>query len=177
MTDSTPAQPGSPPTAHRRRRRRSRPPNPLRVLWNEWRVEILILVLLAAGVFLVFEQMHIRQALSDGLRGAVRFLEGLSDGTRLRLEDLLQKVTLSDLVGLAIILVAAALVLSRVRWRLLTMPRFTVRQCPRCQGPLHRIHRRSLDRAINLCLPVRRYRCDNRACGWRGLRTGRSADD
>lgn len=40
--------------------------------------------------------------------------------------------------------------------------------CPLCGGSLQRVRRRLADRLWSLIRPVRRYRCDNPACGWVG---------
>lgn len=41
--------------------------------------------------------------------------------------------------------------------------------CPRCNGPVKRIHRRLPERLLSLFHTVRRYRCPSEGCGWRGL--------
>ena len=41
--------------------------------------------------------------------------------------------------------------------------------CPRCHGPVKRIHRRLPERLLSLFHSVRRYRCPSESCGWRGL--------
>lgn len=42
--------------------------------------------------------------------------------------------------------------------------------CPRCGGPIERIHRSKLEKALGLILvyPTGKYQCDQ--CGWVGLR-------
>jgi len=40
--------------------------------------------------------------------------------------------------------------------------------CPRCDGVVHRISRRSMDRLLSLFSPVWRYRCRDRRCEWEG---------
>jgi hypothetical protein len=60
----------------------------------------------------------------------------------------------------------------RVRWRLLRNPAYTTVRCPKCDGTIHVIHRHTVDRLINLYVPVRRYRCANAECRWNGLRIG-----
>jgi hypothetical protein len=143
-------------------------------LWSKWKVEIAAIILLAVGIFLLVEKMQIRRTLIDGLQRALKGLSNLAGGTSDRLASFLSGATLSDLVGLAMVLVAIAFVIWRTRWRLTTMPRFTERKCPRCGGELHRIHRRWRDRVLNCFVPVRRYQCKNQDCRWRGLRVGRS---
>jgi hypothetical protein len=41
-------------------------------------------------------------------------------------------------------------------------------RCPRCQGTIIRVRRRTLDRLINLVLTRHRYRCTAVGCGWEG---------
>lgn len=44
------------------------------------------------------------------------------------------------------------------------------RQCPRCGGELHRVHRIPADKLLSRIVHVHRYRCTNPRCGWQGLR-------
>ena len=141
--------------------------------WSEWWVEILIVLLVAMGVFLLLERMQIRRTLLRWLQAGWAALLELGGEAQRGLVPLIQKSTLSDLVGLGLLAAALAFVLWRIRWRLVTMPRFTTHLCPRCGSNLHRVHRRSLDRVLNLLVPVRRYQCDGKQCRWQGLRFGR----
>jgi hypothetical protein len=100
--------------------------------------------------------LHALGALGNGLiRGVVNFVH---------------RTTLSDLIGYVLLLSAVVFVLWRLRWRLMTTPRFTERVCPHCGGELHRIHRHGLDRVASLFVPLARYRCKNSECQWQGLR-------
>lgn len=40
--------------------------------------------------------------------------------------------------------------------------------CPRCNSSVVRIHRRFVDRLVNMVYPVRRYRCQSFICRWEG---------
>lgn len=47
--------------------------------------------------------------------------------------------------------------------------------CPRCNLPLYRIPRRSIDYFLSIFVPVRRYGCQGMSCNWSGTlryRTG-----
>jgi hypothetical protein len=90
-----------------------------------------------------------------------------------------QRTTVSDLTGFVLLAIALAVVIWRIRWRLLRTPRYTARTCPLCGEDLQRTHRRRVDRIANLYVPVRRYRCRNHDCRWQGLRawTGATATD
>lgn len=141
--------------------------------WSEWWAEIAIALLMAFGIFLLFERMQIRQTLLRWVRSVwaafARSLGSASEG----LARFIQSRTLSDLTGLTFLLIAVVIILWRLRWRLLNTPRFTDRLCPQCGTAIHRVHRRGLDRVVNVLVPVRRYRCDNRECRWSGLRFGK----
>lgn len=40
--------------------------------------------------------------------------------------------------------------------------------CPKCSGELIRIYRSTLERAVSLVYPMRRFRCNNPECGFEG---------
>jgi hypothetical protein len=143
-------------------------------MWSEWRVELFVALLVAVGVFLLVEQMNIRQTLIGWLRAAVEAASSLTGRLGQRVAEMVRDRSFSDLVGIVLLAAAVIFALGRLRWRLLTLTRFSERACPRCESDLHRIHRRPGDRLLNLFVPVRRYQCKNRDCRWRGIRTGRS---
>jgi hypothetical protein len=138
--------------------------------WSEWRVELFIALVVAVAVFLLVEQMQIRETVLSWLRQGLEALRNFGGGILRGLVDFIESTTLSDLTGYALLLAALVFVGWRARWRLMTTPRFTERQCPRCCGDLRRIHRHRLDRLVNVFVPVGRYRCRNRDCRWQGLR-------
>jgi hypothetical protein len=41
--------------------------------------------------------------------------------------------------------------------------------CPTCKQPLHRVHRKPLERTLSYVVPVQRFICYNHACRWQGL--------
>ncbi len=41
-------------------------------------------------------------------------------------------------------------------------------QCPNCAGYTQRIHRRYVDRLMSVVVPVKRYKCHDYHCGWKG---------
>jgi hypothetical protein len=170
MTDPVPRLTRS---SSRQRRSSSRLRRSLSRVWSEWWAEILIALFAAFGIFLIFERMQIRQTLLRWLRSGWAALTKLLGDAEHGLGAFIQRSTLSDLAGLALLAAGLVLVAWRIRWRLLHSARFTDRLCPRCGSTLHRIHRRFLDRVLSLAVPVRRYHCDNRECHWRGLRFGK----
>lgn len=164
--------PPSPPDRHRAGWPHAR--QIITSLWAEWRIEVFIVLLAAFGIFLLVERMQIRQTIFGWVRRALQAMSHLGSNLLQRGVDFVQATTLSDLLGYALLLLVIALVVGRARWRLMTMPRFTMRQCPRCGSELHRIHRHRLDRVVDLLVPVARYRCKNSECRWSGLRVKRA---
>ena len=156
---------GSPLQSNRRHRE-----GRLRQVLRAYRFEVFWLVVVALGVLLIFERLDIRSSMFEwfGRVSAVAMagVGRLGD----QLDVLLARVTLSDAIGLALVLAALVVVALRVRWRLIHNPAVTLIRCPQCHGQIHRVHRRAGDRLISLYVPVRRYRCANDQCLWHGLR-------
>jgi len=154
----------------RRRSRNHKKPSRLGAFLRQYRFEIIGVAVVALGVFLVFERMDIRQAAMRWLRTtAAALLRGAGRVDDL-VADLLARTTLSDAIGLVLILAAMAVLVLRIRWRLRRSPKLIMLQCPHCGGNIHRVHRTRLDHLISVFVPVRRYRCANRECGWKGVR-------
>jgi len=167
------AQSDGPPPAGSTSPRKTRKPRAvgfLARLWSEWRVEILIAAVVALAVFLLVEKMQIRQTLLAWLRQGLQYLEAFGGSLAQGVLSFFRGTTLSDLTAYVLLLIALVVVTWRVRWRFLTTPRLSNLECPDCGGELHRVHRRPTDRILNVLVPVARYRCRTRACGWGGLR-------
>jgi hypothetical protein len=157
------------PVRHKSRRRESTAGR----IWRQYRFEFIGLIAIALGLFLILERLNLRASLAVWFREFINQLFSRFqqlDGT---LGAFLARLSLSDLVGALLITCAVVAVIYRVRWRLLNNPALSATICPKCGGPIHRIHRKPLDRLISLYVPVRRYRCHNSGCAWRGLRVGR----
>jgi hypothetical protein len=154
------------------RLRRSRKSGGLRWFLRKYRFELLWLVVVALGLFLLVEQVNLRQRLTDGFIAAAVWLLSRFRSFDNRVVTWLEQVSLSDVSGAMLVLAAITAVLLRVRVRLLSNPRLTLLRCPDCGGSIHRIHRHTFDRLLGLYVPVRRYRCQDLQCGWRGLRVG-----
>ncbi|MBN1135296.1 MAG: hypothetical protein JXM73_01850 [Anaerolineae bacterium] len=156
-----------------RRRRANRFRAAVRLIWQDWWVEILVGISIALAVFLLAERMNIRETLRAWLLGLGHGLWGLVTSLARAVVNRVQHTTLSDLAAYVLLTAAFSLVMWRTRWRLMASPRFTNLKCPRCGGEVHRVHRRWRDRLLNLYVPVRRYQCEDPDCGWRGLRVKR----
>ena len=167
------------PSSRKRRARKSSVAQLLARVWSNWRVEVVIVAMVATAVFLLVERMDIRQTFLAWARQGYRTARYLLGGILRGLEAAVQRTTISDLIGLVLLAVSLVVVTWRIRWRLMRTPRYTARTCPLCGEDLQRSHRRPRDRIANLYVPVRRYRCRNRDCRWSGLRvwTGVGATD
>jgi hypothetical protein len=142
----------------------------LRQFLSAYRFEVLWLFVVFLGVFLVLEQMDVRATLLRWLKAAEQpAMRGI---TRIGRAVLLfiERTTVADAIGYVLILGAFAAILLRFRWRLMRAPSLTTTRCPKCNVAIQRTHRRALDHALSWFVPVRRYRCSNHECGWRGLR-------
>jgi hypothetical protein len=136
-------------------------------LLKQWRFELLLLALAGLAVFLLVEQWNIRSTLIHWLRTS-------SSAIVVALGAAVQRwgnITLSNLIGVTLIVLVLLLARRRVRWRLTHTESLTRRSCPKCGSSLHRIHRTRLDRMIDrLVAPVHRYKCSSDTCSWVGLR-------
>jgi len=158
------------PSSHKRRARKSPVAQLLARVWSDWRVEVVIVAVVALAVFLLVERLEFRQTFLVWARQGYRTARYLLGDMLRGLEAAVQRTTISDLTGLVLLAIALAVVIWRIRWRLMRTPRYTARTCPLCGEDLQRTHRRRGDRIANLYVPVRRYRCRNRDCRWSGLR-------
>ena len=145
-----------------------------RSFWREYRIEIILALIILVGVFLLVERVNIRAAAGQWVADAqAAVLGGFSAILQIATRRA-TSLTLSDAIGAAMISLAVVIILWRVRWRLTHDERFASETCPKCGGDLYRIHRRRRDRILNKFVPVRRHKCKNPECGWTGLRFGHS---
>jgi hypothetical protein len=135
---------------------------------REYRVELIAGFLALLGIFLLVEQMEIRVTILRLFRLAWRTVGGAMGAAVKAIVYRVSHITTSDLLGLGLVALAVAVVLWRVRVRL--MRRYAEHVCPICGGNLRRLHRRWRDRLLSLLVPVARYRCRDRECGWEGRR-------
>ena len=139
----------------------------MRRFLREWRIEIFMVAVVLIGLALVLEQVQIRTNLRQSLEAVVLGL-GSAVGA---VADRAITISRSDALGIALIVAVLILTRWRLRWRLLHSPRFSGNRCPQCGQRMHRIHRKPADKVISrLIVPVRRFACNAKNCGWIGLR-------
>lgn len=135
---------------------------------REYRIELIAALMALLGIFLLVERMQIRVTIFRTMHLAWRAVSGAVGAVVRAVIYRILPITVSDLIGLVLIVLSIVIVLWRVRVRLIQ--RLTGTTCPVCGGDLHRSRRNRLDRLVSLLLPVRPYRCRNRECNWKGLR-------
>lgn len=122
-----------------------------------FRVELIALAVVGVGVFLLLDWSPILSVVDQVIVGVA------------------QRLTLPMLIGAVLVMGASAFIAWRARVRFLSSAHWRATACPRCGSPIHRLHRTVLDKALSkVVLPhARRYRCEQAACGWTGLRHSR----
>jgi uncharacterized membrane protein len=152
------------------RRRRARRPSAVPPFLKAYWVEILIVIGLLLGIFLMFERIQIRVTLLRWLNATLK--TGMSAIGQLDnvLWAFITGIGLSELIAIPLLTIVFLAIVWRARWRAQHTPALTDLHCPRCGGNIHRVHRRTLDRLASIFVPVRRYHCTNRECGWSGVR-------
>ncbi len=138
---------------------------------KEYTVELIAGVVILFGIFLMAEGIPIRDtiviALTQVLEAILFVLKQLFSG----LGTWFVGLTGSDAMGILIVLGAIAFIVWRIRYRFLNDKRWEIDFCPKCHGPVMRVHRSVWDRVLGFTfLPeARRYRCMDANCGWNGL--------
>lgn len=124
---------------------------------HTYRIELIALGVLALGAVLLIDWAPVVAVID-------RVIVGVA-----------QQLTLSMLIGAVLMVGAGSFIGWRARARFLSSPYWRASACPRCGGPIHRVHRGLLDKAASkVFLPhARRYRCEKPECNWTGLRHSR----
>ncbi len=160
---------------HRRRHRRQE--TPLHQSRREYSLEGIWLAAVGFGILLIaLDPGSARTAFARWLKSVAAGIAPALARAGQGLWAAAAALSLADVAGVILVLGAATVLAWRLRWRLMHSPALTTIRCPRCQGALHRVHRRSLDRVLSWYVPLRRYRCASRQCGWGGVRIVPASD-
>jgi hypothetical protein len=138
---------------------------------REYRIELVAMLMALLGIFLLVERMQIRVTILRVISLVWRSLSGTVGAVVRSVVYRILHITVSDLIGVVLIVLSIVIVLWRMRLRLLQ--RLTGSTCPVCGGELRRSRRDWLDHLLSLLLPVAPYRCRNKECRWEGLRVQR----
>jgi hypothetical protein len=134
-------------------------------------IEIIALIAILVGLFLIFEPWDIKGILLTTAQRSLSVLKDSSQSATGWLNELLRNLSVTDLIGLLLVIASVVFIIWRIRLRFQSSPRWRSTECPRCGSPLLRVHRTAMDRIIGkIFLPQsRRYQCSNEDCGWCGL--------
>ena len=145
---------------------------------REYRLEITASVIAVLGIFLVSQRGRIETFLKVTYSRSVQYLGGLNQTLQTDVQRSLQSLSLSELIGWLLVLLAVPFVIYRIRHRFTESEHWRASECPKCGGELHRIHRHFFDRLLSRTLMphAHRYKCTNQDCGWSGLRRSRHQD-
>ena len=121
--------------------------------------------LLGLALILAPDRLH------DLLFSSINWIKARANNDWVAFNHFLDQLTMVKLVGFALLVVVAAILAWQLRLRLAESPHLFSTTCPACGGELHRVHRSSLDHLAGRLsgLPLRRYQCSDRSCGWQGL--------
>ena len=135
---------------------------------------LLAAALLTLGVFLLVEQLQIKAILWRTLAGWANSVSSAAYELWRRSLGVLVSAERSDLVGVALVLVALGMITTRLRRRAIERHPELIREheCPKCRRDLYRVRRRPVDRLMEFLYGIRksRYRgskCSFHASVWR----------
>ena len=163
---------------HGRRSKRHGPSQPRKPsFFKRFWFEILALLFLSLGIFLLIERLQIKAILCSWVLGAVGIIASTASAIGHWITENLIAIEKSDLVGAALILVALSMMVYRLRARAIARhpPPILKEECPKCSGDMVRAPRRASHRLLEwaLWIRIRRYACSKcsfRTTSWHRLR-------
>jgi len=138
---------------------------------KEYAIELIAGGFILLGIFLMVARYEIRTTFLNVLTGLFSGILTILNRILSRISSRAAVLTASDILGIVLILLAVGFIIWRIRHRFHTNKRWEIDACPKCSGPIIRVHRNWLDRVLGATfLPdARRYRCMDPQCGWSGL--------
>ena len=136
--------------------------------YRKYDFELLVLGLLLLGFFLLWERWKIKLIVWDFIAKAARISVNLIRDIAVRIGTVISKVETSDLIGIALILVALILIMNRTRLRII-QSHPSLSSCSLCEGGLRQTHRKMKHKLLEILLfcKVKRYSC--RKCSLDGI--------
>ena len=128
--------------------------------WRKYNFEILIFSLIIIGIFLIIEDLNIKNSILSAYIQIYDFLIKLFLTLYVTLTTLLYGVENSDLFGLGLIVFAIFLIL--LKWRQNLLNEYSIYEvCRYCNNRIHRIKRRKRIKifAYIFRLKIKRYQC------------------
>lgn len=139
---------------------------------KEYRLELAAALAVLLGIFLLVEQLDIRQSIRASISAARESASAFFQVLGVQINDYLLKARPSDLIGAALIVGMLIFIIWRIRHRFAHDSTWTAKVCPKCGQPIVRIHRSRLDRILTWAFFPQgyRYACKNKDCRWSGIR-------
>lgn len=139
---------------------------------KEYGVEIIAVLVLFLGLFLIFERMQIRKSLLGFIRTTWESILIFISSVWGWIETIKTVITISDLIGILLLISVIIFGLWRIRYRFDHTKKWLAVTCPKCGSAIIRIHRSPIDKITGaIFFPnARKYGCTNENCDWRGLR-------
>jgi hypothetical protein len=138
---------------------------------KEYRVELLAISIIPIGIFLLLERLEIRATLRAAGKKAGHTAQWVLKQVTEEIGNRTAALTISDALGILLILLATGFIVWRIRHRFQISTRWSIDNCPKCSNPIMRVHRSGWDRFLGMTFmpKARRYRCVDPQCGWSGL--------
>ena len=127
---------------------------------QEYNYEIIVIVLLGTGIFLLLEKMKIKRELFTILQKIIFFFRDLIIGILSIGANIINRIEGSDLIGIILIIMALIMILKQIRVRIIK--RFNrLDMCPECGQDLHRSHRTNKQKLLGWIIfgKVKCYTC------------------
>ena len=143
-----------------RERKRKRLNNNQNRFFQEYNFEILVLGLFIVGFFLLWEKWNIKSLVWGFTTSSVRSLLTIVRDISVSIGNIISGIETSDMIGIIFILIAIILVMNRARIRIIdSHPNLL--SCPKCEGGLHRTHRKTKHKIQGFILrcKIKRFKC------------------
>ena len=137
--------------------------------FKEYSFEINVIILLGMGIFLLVEDLEIKQFIAVRIRFILITFADIIGNARDAIINNIKLLEGSDLVGIIFIVFAIYLIINR--WREKIINQFSISiECPKCGEKLHRIHKNNFQRFFSLLLflNIKNYKCNS--CAFKGIK-------
>ena len=144
----------------------------MKEFFREFKVEILVFGVAILGALIWFDPLGIRTAFGVVFKALIAGIDGFIPDFEAGVMSFFSSLTVVDVVGFFVLTIATVFVFLRTRSRYMGSEFYISRNCPKCGNTLRRVQRKWPDRVFGklLFIPLHRYRCNDRQCGWSGLR-------
>ena len=140
--------------------------------FSEYSFEIKVIILLASGIFLLVEDLEIKNYIYTFIRFIMFTMGDTIIWFRNNTLFLMKQFEVSDLVGISLIIYVLYLIAER--WRERMIERFSeLKNCPKCGSDLNRIRKEFKHTVMSYIyfLQVKHYHCT--ACSYKGIKLKR----